>query len=422
MSSPALIVADKKQKILEMPGFYPCAQGGGKISLAACEDMIPLPRGSKLFFLPERYPIGFNIRKRSYEGLQNFLPVAVFLPPGYTGLFYPAYKEKNGARILPLFSYSMVAYYKGAYYVPAVKVDLRKNHDMSSVDWKELRRKVQMFKNTKNRLIKHLADCALINFCPNAVNFFLGKYECPLPVSLYCNARCIGCISFQPQGSCPATQPRLRFVPAAEEIAEIAIMHIRAASNPVVSFGQGCEGEPLLKADIIRESIRLIRKKTSRGTIHMNTNASLTEQVQALCEAGLDSMRVSLNSVREEFYRRYYLPRGYSFADVCNSIAAAKRYKKFVSLNYLVMPGFTDREDEFDELVRFVKNTRIDMIQWRNLNYDPLRYFKRLKVCDNSSLLGIRSVIQRLGDKFPELQYGYFNMPKEKFFKNCKIT
>jgi pyruvate-formate lyase-activating enzyme len=35
------------------------------------------------------------------------------------------------------------------------------------------------------------------------------------------------------------------------------------------------------------------------------------------------------------------------------------------------MPGFTDREDEFDELVRFIQSTGIDMIQWRNLNYDP---------------------------------------------------
>jgi len=204
-------------------------------------------------------------------------------------------------------------------------------------------------------------------------------------------------------------------VPTAEEIAELALMHIKAAPNAMVSFGQGCEGEPLLEADIVSDAIRLIRRKTSRGTIHMNTNASLTTQVRALCLAGLDSMRVSLNSAREEFYRRYYLPRGYAFADVRNSISVAKRYKKFVSLNYLVMPGFTDREDEFAELVRFIKSTGIDMIQWRNLNYDPRRLFLRLKVSHNSTLLGIRTVMQRLREMFPGLRHGYFNLPKEKF-------
>lgn len=416
MSNPVLVVADNKQNIFDLPGFYACGQAGEKVSLLLREDLIPLPPGSKLFFLPDRYPVVFNIHKRSYEGLRNLYPVAAFVPPGYVGLSCAAYKERKGARTLPLFSYALVAYYKGTYYVSAVRVDRRKNHDMRSVDWEILRRKIRMFKNTKNRLIRHLADCALTNFCPNAVNFFLGKYECPLPVSPYCNARCIGCISFQPRGSSVLkTQSRLAFVPTAEEIAEIALMHIKAASSAMVSFGQGCEGEPLLEADIVREAIRLIRRKTSRGTIHMNTNASLTAQVQALCEAGLDSMRVSLNSVREEFYRRYYLPRGYAFADVCNSIAVAKRYKKFVSLNYLVMPGFTDREGEFDELVRFIQSTGIDMIQWRNLNYDPRRYFKRLKVCHNSGLLGIRTVMQRLRERFPGLRYGYFNVPKEKF-------
>ena len=410
-----LLVADKKQNIFDLPGFYACGQAGEKVSLLPREDLIPLPLGSKLFFLPDRYPVGFNIHKRGYEGLRDFYPVAAFVPPGYTGLSCAAYKERKGARTLPLFSYSPVAFYKGACYVAAVRVDRRKNHDMCSLDWEILRGKIRRFKNTKNRLIKHLADCALINFCPNAVNFFLGKYECPLPVSPYCNARCIGCISFQPRGSCPATQPRLAFVPTAAEIAELALMHIKAAPNAMVSFGQGCEGEPLLEADIISEAIRLIRRKTSRGTIHMNTNASLTAQVRALCQAGLDSMRVSLNSVREEFYRRYYLPRGYAFADVRNSIAVAKRYKKFVSLNYLVMPGFTDREDEFAELVKFIKSTGIDMIQWRNLNYDPHRYFKRLKVIYNSALLGIRTVMQRLRERFPELRYGYFNLPKDKF-------
>ena len=415
MSNPALVVADNKQKIFELPGFYACAQAGDKIWLPPQEELIPLPSGSKLFFLPDRYPVAFNIKKHCYEELRDFYPVAAFVPPGYTGLYSTAYKERKGARTLPLFSYSLVTYHRGAYYVAAIRVDRRKNHDMRAVDWKIVRQKVRTFKNTKNRLIRQLADCALTNFCPNAVNFFLGKYECPLPVSPSCNARCIGCISFQPRGSCPHTQPRVTFVPTADEVAEIALLHIQTALNPVVSFGQGCEGEPLLEADIVRDAIRLIRRKTARGTIHMNTNASLSRQVRLLCKAGLDSMRVSINSVRPEFYQRYYLPRGYAFGDVRNSIAVAKQYKKFVSLNYLVMPGFTDREDEFEELVRFIRRTGIDMIQWRNLNYDPRRYFKRLKVSSNSRLLGIRAVMRQLRKRFPKLRFGYFNVPKEQF-------
>ena len=412
MSGPTLLVADKNQEIYDLPGFLACGQVGGRVQVLSLENLILLPPGSNLFFLPDRYPIAFSVPTNSYENLRDFYPVAAFIPPGYTQLSTVAYGEGKGARMLPLFSYAPVAFHNGVFYVSAVRVDRRRNHDIRCLDKGMLDRKIQLFKNSPNRLIRHLSGCARTNSCPNAINFFLGKYEAPLPVSPSCNARCLGCISLQPQGSCPATQPRLKFVPTAEEIAEVALLHIKAASSAVVSFGQGCEGEPLLAAKVIRAAIALIRKKTLRGTIHMNTNGSLTAQVEALCRVGLDSMRVSLNSAREDYYQRYYSPQGYGFGDICNSIAAAKRLKKFVFLNYLVMPGFTDREDEFEALVRFVRQTRVDMIQWRNLNYDPRQYFVKMRVHHDSKLLGIRTVIDRLREKFPKLRHGYFNLPK----------
>ena len=143
----------------------------------------------------------------------------------------------------------------------------------------------------------------------------------------------------------------------------------------------------------------------------MNTNASLPDKVDALCRAGLDSVRVSMNSTRAEFYHRYYVPRGYVFSDVLASIKAAKRHKKFVALNYLVMPGFTDSAHEFKALVHVIRTTRPDMIQWRNLNYDPQRYFSSLKVPAGSRVLGMREVMRRLKVKFPRLRHGYFNIP-----------
>jgi pyruvate-formate lyase-activating enzyme len=117
-----------------------------------------------------------------------------------------------------------------------------------------------------------------------------------------------------------------------------------------------------------------------------------------------------MNSAQEELYDRYYAPRGYAFADVCRSIALAKRQKKFVSLNYLVMPGFTDRAAEFKALVRLIRTYKVDMVQWRNLNYDPQRYFKHMHVDTKEKILGIATVMQRLRKQFPRLRQGYFNV------------
>src|SRR5678810_375011 len=130
--------------------------------------------------------------------------------------------------------------------------------------------------------------------CPAARNFALGRWECPVPSSPACNANCIGCISFQPQDEqIVSTQDRLTFKPTAAENVEFTVPHLDTAPFPIVSFGQGCEGETLLMWETIRESIIEIRKHTSKGSININTNGSMPAAVRSLCEAGLTSIRVS---------------------------------------------------------------------------------------------------------------------------------
>ena len=83
---------------------------------------------------------------------------------------------------------------------------------------------------------------------------------------------------------------------------EYTVPHLETAPYPIVSFGQGCEGEPLLMWETIREAIIEIRKHTDKGSININTNGSKPDAVKALCEAGLNSIRVSTNSARREIY------------------------------------------------------------------------------------------------------------------------
>lgn len=410
MPEVRLLIAKKNRKILDLPGYLACGMAGYRINVLNEEDLIPLPPTSEIFILPDRIPIGYNIVENRFNYIENFNPVSAFIPPGYTQLLTPAYRECQGARTLPLFSYTPIAWYKNKFYVPAIRIDKRRVHDIRFMDMNRLMVRIRSFKNSKNRLINHLKTCALTYKCPNAINFFLSRYECPLPVSPRCNSNCIGCISYQKDADFPPTQPRIQFIPTPDEIAEIALIHINMVKNPIVSFGQGCEGEPLLTLDTILEAIKSIRRKTKRGTININTNASIPSAIELLCRVGIDTIRVSLNSVRREYYERYYRPCGYTFNSVVKSIQVAKNYKKFVSINYLIMPGFTDQEEEFRELVRFIEKTRIDMIQWRNLNYDPQRYFKRLGIKSTNNLLGIKNIIKILIKEFPALKHGYFNI------------
>jgi len=267
-----------------------------------------------------------------------------------------------------------------------------------------------------NRLVKHLEKCAMEYGCPAAKNFFLRRYEAPLPTSRHCNAHCLGCLSLQKNSAIPHSQDRIDFKPSSKEIAGIALCHINRVKQSVVSFGQGCEGDPLLAADVIEPAIKEIRSKTRQGTINMNTNGSKPDILKKLIAAGLDSIRISLNSVRKNCYDVYFRPSGYAFVDVIKSIELALKKKKFVSINYLNCPGFTDTPEEVKALINFINRYPVNMIQWRNLNFDPLRYWKVMSaVTEPGTPLGMHRVVRQVKESFPDVKHGYFNPPKENF-------
>jgi MoaA/NifB/PqqE/SkfB family radical SAM enzyme len=274
-----------------------------------------------------------------------------------------------------------------------------------------------------NRLVQHLANnCALTYHCPAARNLFLGRWECPVPSSPACNANCIGCISFQPEEeTIVSTQDRLRFKPTAAEIVEFTVPHLETAPFPIVSFGQGCEGEPLLMWETIREAIIEIRKHTSKGNININTNGSKPAAVMALCEAGLNSIRVSTNSARKHIYEPYYRPNNYVFEDILESIRIVHNYGGWTSINYFVFPGMTDSVEEYEALRELIKNTGLNMIQWRNFNIDPDWYMSKIGVTETGECLGLKQMQQLLREEFPKLKFGYFNPPMERIKGNYEL-
>ena len=100
------------------------------------------------------------------------------------------------------------------------------------------------------------------------------------------------------------------------------------------------------------------------------------------------------------------------------SIEIANKKNRFVSINYLNSPGFTDTPGELDALLAILKKYKIHMIQWRNLNYDPLLYYETMKaVSEFSDPIGMGKMLTILKEEFPDLIHGYFNPPKEKFLK-----
>jgi pyruvate-formate lyase-activating enzyme len=407
---PVMVFADADGNVYDHPDLLMLVRRGRELTLPRPDELIPLPEGSDLYLLPGRHALGLDPETGKAEAMEE-RAVAAFVCPSYTLSASAAYLPDADAPKLPLFAYGAIGFAKDRFWVAATQVDKDRRQVFTQVAPERITKGAQdlLKRYPENRLISHLSRCALTFCCPAAKNLALGRFEAPLPTARTCNARCYGCISHQPVDSgFPSSQNRIDFTPTAKEIVEIMQLHSKRAKNPVMSFGQGCEGEPLTEAALLTDAIALFRSGGGRGTVNINTNASLPDVIPGLAKAGLDSIRVSMNSARESVYNSYYRPHGYTFADVCHTIATAKEHGLFVSLNYLFFPGVNDVESELEALTGLVSSARPDYIQMRNLSLDPQLYLGCVGDPTEPSM-GLGNFMKRLKKACPWINYGYFN-------------
>ena len=411
---PHLVAADEHGNIYDHPDLYMVCRKGNELALPKPDELIPLPAGSEFFLLPGRRALGLDPETGQLEALDEWA-VAAFISPAHTLTATTAYLSDKDAPTLPLFAYGALGFARGRFYVAAKKVDEDPRQVFTGIAPQTVEKAALKLSRAfpQNRLVQHLMHkCVLTYACPAARNLALGRYEAPLPVSRACNARCVGCISQQSEDSPIAVTPqcRLTFTPTAEEIVEVMEHHAKnELTAPIFSFGQGCEGEPLTESPLLEAAIALFRSRGGQGTINLNSNASDPKAVAALAAAGLTSLRVSLNSAREEAYNRYYRPVNYTFAHVRESIGAAKAAGVFVSLNLLYFPGITDTEAELNALVELLTAYKIDFIQLRNLNIDPEMYLTLMQGLADEPSMGLANFRKRLRKECDWLSFGYFN-------------
>ena len=385
-----LAYCDKAGRIFYDDDRRPLADGG-IVRAPGPDELIPAPAGTVPMVLPLRRPLVEGGAERKRHAL------AVMLPSGYTRLLLPAYRREADAPALPLFGYTFACAVDDALHVAAIRTDEGEDWQPREFASGELETLTASRTATdpSNRILRQLTRCSLDYHCFTAQNVFLERGEAALPVSPACNARCVGCISkLEPAVGIPSPQTRIAEEMSAAELARVAIHHLERVNDGIVSFGQGCEGEPLLRSVVVARAIGLIRAQRSNGTINMNTNGSMPSALLRCIDAGLQAVRVSLNSFRRDVYAAYYRPIGYSLDEVFASIRLAGERGLRVSLNVLTHPGVTDDEPELRAMREFLESARVDMIQTRTLNIDPEWYFSAVGRPVNP--MGMRDAIAQM--------------------------
>ena len=132
---------------------------------------------------------------------------------------HPAYRALPGAPSLPLYAYAALGFADGRFWTAGARVDDDIRQDPWRFDIETVRGRVERRLGDEggNLVIDSLRRCALDYHCRAAQNYFLDRHEAPIPTSIACNSRCLGCISLQPDGSFPASHERIRRAPTPDE-------------------------------------------------------------------------------------------------------------------------------------------------------------------------------------------------------------
>jgi pyruvate-formate lyase-activating enzyme len=371
-----LAYTDTRGRIFYDQTRAPLADGGIE-RVPTRDELIRVPQGAVTTMLPGRTPLLASGRPGDRAN-ERRTALGVLLPAGYTRLLLPAYRPRPEAPALPLFGYTFACVLDDELYVAAMRTDESEDWTPRTYGEGELEALLarRQADDPHNRTLAQLALCSREYGCFTAQNVFLERGEAALPVSPRCNAACVGCISeLAPDAGLPSPQTRVDFEAEVDDLVRIAVHHLERVPDGIVSFGQGCEGEPLLRVTTIERAIERIRAERTNGTINLNTNGSLPKSLRRLIDAGLQAVRISLNSFRPDVYAAYYRPTGYDLDDVLQSIALAVDAGLRVSLNYLTHPGVTDDRAEVEALDAFLRAHPVSLVQTRTLNIDPERYF-----------------------------------------------
>ena len=113
------VVANAAGEIFDLEGYAAVGMSGPMLEPLSAGASRPMPHGSELMYLPDRYPVLQNLetgrietlKTNPYETGEPLFPVAAFNSPGYVITRISAYAETGKSQTLPLFSYGAVGWH-----------------------------------------------------------------------------------------------------------------------------------------------------------------------------------------------------------------------------------------------------------------------------------------------------------------------
>lgn len=200
-----------------------------------------------------------------------------------------------------------------------------------------------------------------------------------------CNFRCFYCL---PHGE-PPIAPKEQML-SYEEIETVCEIFVSLGIEKIRLTG----GEPMMRRDIETIIEKLSRlKQNGLIDLALTTNAYfLPERAQALKDAGLDRVTISLDSLKRDVFKRM---TGVDVLDkVLEGIAAAKKVGLYpIKINAVIVRGHNE-----DEVADFAQFAREHDVKMRFIEFMPLDSGHDW---DRADVVSGKEIRERIEQRFP---------------------
>ena len=217
-----------------------------------------------------------------------------------------------------------------------------------------------------------------------------------LSITNQCNYRCIYCVD------CDVIEKKEHGkILSIEEFINIGKTAVECGINKIRLTG----GEPLIHDGVLKlcEGLKNIK---GLDELAITTNgARLPEMAKDLKQAGVDRINISLDTLKEDKFRK--ITKTGSLSDVLNGVeAATKAGFKEIKINVVLMGGVND--DEINDFVNFTKDNEV------SVRFNELMPIGPCKEWNDKFFIGTNEVIKIVPDLLPVRQDGVSSVYKIK--------
>lgn len=236
-------------------------------------------------------------------------------------------------------------------------------------------------------VISKVTTLSRSNFAINPLTDRFGRSitYARIAVTSACNLRCAYCLSEEHHADLPQSHPM-----SIGDMERLVSTLARLGINKIRFTG----GEPLLRGDIA-ELVGIAKRTPGIQTVSLTTNGVLLHRhIDALLDAGLDSLNLSIDTLDRERYRA--ITRRDSFGQVsANLQTLLERQVMPVKLNVVMMRGINS-----DEICRFMEFTRDHPVTVRFMELQP---FDDHQIWRTGKFLGLEKIRELLCEAYPDL-------------------